>query len=237
MEPFVEPRSGLEFVYVPGGEFRMGSADEEPDAQPVHRVKLAPFWISRCEVARFQYARFMESTGRQPPSHWKDKRFSSDDAQPVVGVTWEDAAEFCRWAGGRLPTEAEWEYAARGSTGSRRFPWGDALPDATRAHCHQDIGFGGTQAVGLAKAGASPFGVLDLAGNVFEWCADWYSADYYARSPQENPTGPASGTLRVIRGGAWISLPDACHAAARGKSRPESRSLLVGIRVVRAGPP
>jgi formylglycine-generating enzyme required for sulfatase activity len=231
MEPLTDPKSGLEFLYVPPGEFQMGSPDEDEDARPVHPVRLTGFRMSRCEVTHAQYARFMKEAGHPAPAHWTNKRFSGD-GHPVVGVTWEDAVEYCRWAGGRLPTEAEWEYAARGPAG-RKFPWGSEPIDATRAAYHLDVGFAGTRPVGEFKAGASPFGLLDMAGNVFEWCADWYDPDYYARSPRENPTGPPSGTQRVIRGGAWISLPDACHAAARGRYPPGSRSLLIGFRVVR----
>lgn len=231
MEPLRDPASGLEFVLVPAGEFRMGTEDGDEDARPVHRVRLAAFQMSRCEVTHAQYARFLQATGRQAPAHWTNNRFGND-LQPVVGVSWEDADAYCRWAGGRLPTEAEWEYAARGTDG-RPYPWGREPVDATRAAYHLDVGFGATKPVGGAPAGASPFGVLDMAGNVFEWCSDWYAADAYGRSAAENPAGPSTGEQRVIRGGAWISLPDACHAAARGHFPPGSRSLLIGIRVVR----
>jgi formylglycine-generating enzyme required for sulfatase activity len=230
---FVEPQSGVELVLVPGGEFRMGTEDEE-DARPVHPVRLPPFRMSRTEVTREQYARFMAATGRPEPGHWGHELFARPGS-PVVGVTWEDAAAFCAWCGGRLPTEAEWEYAARGTDG-RRFPWGDEPPDRTRAVFHRDIGFDGTSPVATAKAGASPFGLLDMAGNVFEWCADWYAPGYYAVSPRENPAGPAEGRQRVVRGGAWVSLPDACRAAAREKFPPGKSSILIGIRVARSEP-
>lgn len=232
MERFVDPKSRVEFVRIPPGEFLMGSEEEDEDARPVHRVRLSGFWLSRFEVTREQYARFLAETGHPEPAHWTNSRFTRPD-QPVIGVSWEDAVAFCRWAGGRLPTEAEWEYAARGTDG-RRYPWGNEEPDPSRAVFHLDIGFGATMPVGSAKAGASPFGILDMAGNVFEWCADWYDPEYYARSPRENPPGPPSGEFRVIRGGSWINLPDACRSAARAKYPPSGRSVMIGIRVARS---
>lgn len=220
----------LDFLHLPAGEFLMGSEDDD-DTRPPHRVRLEAFSLSRTEVTREQYAKFMAATKHPEPPHFNAPRFNKP-TQPVIGVSWEDAVAFSKWAGGRLPTEAEWEYAARGSDG-RTYPWGNQEPDRARAHFHQDIGFGGTIVVGSFPEGASPIGLLDLAGNVFEWCADWYAADYYATSPPANPRGPATGTQRVIRGGAWISLPDALRASARAKYPPASRSILVGFRVAR----
>ena len=234
-EPFVEPRSGAEFVPVPAGSFRMGSEEVDEDALPLHQVELRDFWMSRFEVTHAQYARFLAATKRPTPKHWTHKNYSAP-SKPVIGVDYADAAAYCQWVGGRLPTEAEWEYATRGTDG-RPFPWGKELPDASRAVHHRDVGFGFTLPVGSAPRGVSPFGIHDLAGNVFEWCADWYEADYYAHSPAANPPGPEKGRLRVVRGGAWISLPDACHAAARGKVPPETRSALIGVRVIRDSAP
>jgi formylglycine-generating enzyme required for sulfatase activity len=231
-EPIIEPNSGVELLYVPGGELRMGSEEEDEDARPVHLVRVSPFWLAKYEVTRAQYEQFMKATGHPKPAQWTNKLLAASPSQPVVGVSWDDAVAFCRWAGGRLPTEAEWEFAARGTT-SRRYPWGDEDPDTTRAAFHLDVGFGSTRPVGGAKQGASPFGLLDMAGNAFEWCSDWYGSRYYAESPRQDPKGPPSGEQRVIRGGAWISLPDACRAAARGKYPPASRSTLVGFRVAR----
>lgn len=228
---YTHPESGVEFVFIPGGEYRMGLAAEE-DASPEHEVRVAAFWMARTEVTREQYARFMKATGRPEPGHWKHDLYAKPGS-PVVGVTWEDAAAFAKWCGGRLPTEAEWELAARGTDG-RPFPWGAEPPDKTRAIFHRDIGFDGTAPAGGCPGGASPYGLLDMAGNVFEWCADWYAADYYAKSPRENPTGPAEGRYRVIRGGAWVSLPDALRAGAREKYPPEKSSVLIGFRVARS---
>jgi formylglycine-generating enzyme required for sulfatase activity len=231
---WTDPRTGIEFVEVPAGEFRMGLA-EENDARPVRRVRLAAFWLARTETTREQYARFRAATGRAEPGHWRHELFARPGS-PVIGVTWHDAQAFCAWAEARLPTEAEWEYAARGADG-RRYPWGNEPPTPERAVFHRDIGFAGTSPVAGAPAGASPFGLLDMAGNAFEWCADWYSADYYARAPGENPPGPAEGRQRVIRGGAWISLPDACRAGARAQYPPDAASVLIGFRVARTRVP
>lgn len=231
----MEERTGLEFLPLPAGEFRMGSAAGDPDARPVHLVRLKGFQLAKTEVTRAQYARFMSATGRTAPAHWSNPRFTKDSL-PVLGVTYADALAFCAWAGGRLPTEAEWEYAARGTDG-RLFPWGNEEPEppphGRKAVFHLDVATA-PYPVGSAPEGASPFDLLDMAGNLFEWCMDWYDEGYYAVSPMENPTGPAKGERRVIRGGCWVSLPDACAATARSSSRPDSPSTMVGFRVARS---
>ena len=229
-EVVLDEKTGLEFIAIPAGEFIMGSTDFE-DAQPVRKVKVSAFQMARTEVTREHYERFMKATGAREPYHWKSDLFVRPNS-PVIGVTYDDALAYCRWAGGRLPTEAEWEYAARGTDG-RRYPWGDEEPDKNLAVYHLDVGFGGTMPVAQKIAGASPFGILDVAGNAYEWCADWYSPAYYATAPKEDPKGPPTGKLRVIRGGAWISLPDACRCAARQSFRPDAAGTLLGFRVAR----
>lgn len=231
----LDTATGLEFVRIPAGEFSMGDPTAEEDARKVHRVRLSGFWLSRYEVTVEQYGRFLKGSGRREPNHWRNARLTGL-RQPVIGVTYDDAVAFCQWAGGRLPTEAEWEYAARGTDG-RRYPWGNSLPDPSRASYHLDVGFGATKPVGTADQGAGPFGALDQAGNVFEWCSDWYAADAYTHHSLENPKGPVEGEMRVIRGGAWLSLPDAITTWAREKYPPHGRSTMIGIRVARDTPP
>ncbi|MBM3457433.1 MAG: formylglycine-generating enzyme family protein, partial [Armatimonadetes bacterium] len=179
---FREPKTGLEFVLLPGGEFLMGttaaSPEVEPESRPVHRVRVSSFWIARTEVTRAQYARFIEATGRDKPAFWDSPLFRCSEQQPVVGVSWEDAAAFCAWIEARLPTEAEWEYAARGDTG-RRYPWGNDEPvwplatryvlmmqdypttPRTRAIFNLRLNDDKPNSVGTCPGGASRFGVLD----------------------------------------------------------------------------
>jgi len=198
----INPKDGATMVYVPAGEFLMGSKDGEgqDDERPQHKVFLTGYWIYRTEVTVAQYKKFCQATGRvmatDPPWKWQDDH-------PVVNVFWDDAAAYAQWANAALPTEAQWEKAARG-TDSRVYPWGN---DWDGEKCQNSVGgknAGKTAPVGSMPAGASPYGCLDMAGNVWEWCADWYDAGYYKNAPARNPTGPATGTTRVLRGGSWF---------------------------------
>jgi formylglycine-generating enzyme required for sulfatase activity len=200
---WVNPIDGAEMVYVPAGEFVMGS-DRSKTEQPVHTVYLDAFWIDRTEVTNAGYRKCVEvGTCSQP----RDTGWYNDPNRaehPVVWVDWYQAKTYCEWAGKRLPTEAEWEKAARGTDG-RTFPWGEGI-DCDHAHysgCPWT--FGETAPVGSKPAGASPYGALDMTGNVWEWVADWYDPDYYSQSPDRNPPGPASGETRVLRGCSWNS--------------------------------
>ncbi len=193
----INARDGAEMVYVPAGEFLMGSedADAVSDEAPEHTVYLDAYWIYKNEVTNAQYRQCIEDgvcSGNL--SSYPETDY------PAVYMDWYEANEYCTWAGGRLPTEAEWEKAARGTDG-RTYPWGEESPTCILAQfCDCS---GETVPVGSFLGGASPYGALDMAGNVWEWVADWYDAEYYQNSPSQNPTGPASGTGRVIRGGSW----------------------------------
>ena len=193
---------GMVMVYVPEGSFLMGSADSDPDAYdsefPQHQVTLDAFWLDQTEVTNGQYERCV-ADGECRANYDYGSDFTGEN-QPVVGVSWDDAADYCAWAGGQLPTEAQWEYAARGPE-SLTYPWGDSAPDLTLLN--YDWNVGRTTDVGSYPAGASWVGVLDMAGNVYEWVADWYDADYYDSSPVANPAGPTSGETKVLRGGSW----------------------------------
>jgi eukaryotic-like serine/threonine-protein kinase len=239
--PWQRPADGMEMVYVPEGEFLMGSpeGEGESDEHPQHSVVLDAFWIDRTEVTNAQYARCLDAGTCSQPGCWHSNSFNAND-QPVVCVDWPQARAYCEWAGGRLPTEAEWERAARGTDG-RTYPWGNqaatcqyaVIDDGSSNSCGQG---GAAWAVGSRPEGASPYGALDMAGNVREWVADWYLADYYDRSPQRSPTGPESGESRVHRGGSWLSGADTVRSAFRNADPPGIRIYNVGFRCATSKP-
>jgi formylglycine-generating enzyme len=260
---------GAGLVRVPAGAFVMGSEPEEIDRawgrfgwaeekkrqaaaeSPSHRVEMAGFRMYRHEVTVAQYRRFAQAAGRPMPD---PPEWGWEDTHPVVNVSWDDAAAYCAWAGARLPTEAEWEYAARGEdTGiggrpRRLFLWGDAAPggqggcgnlpdEALKGKLPDREVFPGYSDgfVFTAPVGSFPpntRGLHDMAGNAFEWCADWYSADYYRRAPAKGPRGPDSGDFRVLRGGSWLSHPYGLRVAYRYYELPGYRSYYVGFRPV-----
>jgi formylglycine-generating enzyme required for sulfatase activity len=213
-------------VFVPAGEFSMGSNDGESDEKPVHTVYLDAYYIDEYEVTNAQYRKCVEAGVCSQPSYWDDSGYNKPN-QPVVGVNWNDAKTYCQWAGARLPTEAEWEKAAQGTDG-RTYPWGNQSADCSRANYGGCVGR--PAEVGQYPTGASPYGALDMAGNVWEWVADWYAADYYGRSPARNPQGPDSGQYRVLRGGSWSASAYSLRAAYRGGSDPADRSGSSGFR-------
>jgi formylglycine-generating enzyme required for sulfatase activity len=225
------PADGMVVVYVPAGEFQMGSTEGDDDEQPVHTVALDGFWIDRTEVTNGQYARCVVAGACEPPaessSYTRDAYYgaSAYDDYPVIYVSWDDAEDYCAWAGGRPPTEAEWEYAARGPQG-HTYPWGNDDPDCDTANF--DWCVGDTTGVGSYPAGASWCGALDLAGNVWEWTADWYGE--YPSGRQENPAGPATGSSRVVRGGGWYYYRRIVRAAFRYDVRTDSSDIVIGFR-------
>ncbi|MBU6352276.1 MAG: SUMF1/EgtB/PvdO family nonheme iron enzyme [Chloroflexi bacterium] len=222
---------GLEWVTVPAGEFTMGSNDSG-DEQPIHQVYLSEYQIARHPVTNAQYELFVKANSYAAPKHWKNKKIPpGKENHPVVNVSWKDAQAFCAWAGVRLPTEAEWEKAARGTDG-RKYPWGNEPP--TMELCNFNSNVGGTTPIGSYPKGASPYGVLDMAGNVWEWVNDRYGGKYYSVSPSVNPQGPASGTRRVLRGGSWSSIVNYVRSADRNLDDPDFWFNSIGFRCVRS---
>ncbi len=244
----INPVDGAAVVYVPAGDFLMGSEDSLafPDEEgPEHTVYLDAYWIYKYEVTNAQYADFlnaMESSQTRTglpllDVNSSDVRIMETGGQwvaqagyadhPVVMVSWYGAQSYCKWAGGGLPTEAQWEKAARGTDG-RRYPWGNADPTCSLAQ-FEDCS-SGTRPVGSFPDGASPYGALDMAGNVWEWVADWYDRNYYSQSPGENPTGPASGNTHVFRGGSWGASTWALRVVRRGDAEPDFMHDNYGFR-------
>ena len=275
----VNPADLAEMVWVPAGSFRMGSTDTEIDAlwgvrgwegdarqwtrheQPAHKAVISRgLWLYRHTVTNGQYGRFLEQAKRHPHPWWSE--FRDHQRLPVNLVTWSDGVAYAKWAGGALPTEAQWEYAARGPQ-NRLFPWGNEW-DRTKCACpefhaqralssvvaweawHQSIGArkdGGAWSfdgnivlkhlceVGSFPQGASWCGALDMSGNVWEWCADWYGADWYRNPSTHDPTGPSTGDARVMRGGSWYDNVVSCRSAARDADTPIRRDADLGLRV------
>ncbi len=224
-------KDGSELLFIPGGEFTMGS-DEYSDERPPHRVHVDSFWMGRCEITNRMYRRFRAETNHRPPDFTNDTLYNNDD-QPIIGVDYSDATAYCRWAGGRLPTEAEWEYAARGTEG-RIYPWGNEPPDADRAVHGLIFGRGGKAApVGTTAGDMSPFGVMDMAGNVREWCSDW-AAPYKSESGKvvRNPTGAAQGNRRIMRGGCWLFQAPGLRSTMRYLTAPHQKVSFGGFRLV-----
>lgn len=248
-----------DFLLVPAGAFQMGDnfGDGESRERPVHTVDLDAFYIGKFEVTNGDWRKFRDDPGYDNVKFWPNGRVMpkdqipywtqannhgggtpDSDTYPVLGVNWDAATAYCNWLSEktgkryRLPTEAEWEKAARG-TDQRRFPWGNTI-DRTRANYVGDQQFDTGKPVGSYPAGASPYGAMDMAGNVLEWCSDWYQRDYYENSPKKNPKGPARGAYRVLRGGAFFFEGQDLRSYARSGAWPSFQSFrMVGFRAVR----
>jgi len=221
-----------QMIVIPGGEFLMGQEDGRDEERPVHRVRVSPFRLGRCQVTNAEYDQFRHATGRCA-TRFREQAELADPVQPVVGVSWFDAVACCDWLsstlGGvfRLPTEAEWEFAARGGVEQRLYPWGDDpvfdRPDyAARWQNAPEA---------VATAAPNAFGLYDMCENVHEWCADWFDPGYYAVSPIDNPQGPPTGTRRASRGGAWRHQIKIARCAARSSIPPEFCYADYGFRV------
>jgi len=255
----INPKDGATIVWVPAGKFHMGSdewANDEfrvavqqrdlsrfrhvlmarlhgrglsSNEAPLHTVYLNGYWIYKSEVTVKQYRAFCRATKRKMP---QPPAWDWQDTHPIVNVTWRDAADYAVWAGATLPTEAQWEKAMRGLDG-RSYPWGNNWDGAKCACDEQAHPKVSPSPVGNFPEDASPYGAQDMAGNVSEWCADWYNGEYYQHSPRRNPTGPGTGTVRIIRGGSWGAyLPVEFRTARRNWFIPSGRSGDVGFRCV-----
>ncbi|NIM12582.1 MAG: SUMF1/EgtB/PvdO family nonheme iron enzyme [Candidatus Aminicenantes bacterium] len=238
---------GIIMVYIPEGGFKMGSNDYPhnypSDEKPIHDVYLDGYWMGKYEVTFDQYDKYCKEAKKDKP----DDEGWGRGKRPVINVSWDDAVAYCKWLSDKkglkfkLPTEAQWEKAARG-TASLKYPWGNHEPNYRgkwyanyAAHNswekRGEDGFEYTAPVGSYPQGASPYGLLDMAGNVMEWCRDWYGYDYYSKSPERNPTGPESGTFRVVRDGGWYGYAVVLQCTGRTGGRPSGHGDLLGFRL------
>ena len=242
---------GAKMVLVSAGPFEMGSEADVDRASPIHTVTLDDYYFDQYEVTNAQYAAFLNEQGNQSEGDEPWHRVSLNRERiherggswqiesgygnyPVMVVSWYGAQSYCAWRGDRLPTEAEWEKAARGDDG-REYPWGNESP--SESLLNSDFTEGDIVPVGSYPDGASPYGVYDMAGNVWEWVADWHDADFYGNSPDANPSGPSLGELKVLRGGAWPSVSSNVRSAYRSGGRPLYAVNEIGFRCARGTSP
>jgi formylglycine-generating enzyme required for sulfatase activity len=233
-------KDGVPMVLVPAGEFTMGAQDDDKEAQaderPAHPVYLDAFYIDQYEVTTSRYSKFSQETKRDSPQYWSETVPNTHGKKPVVGVTWMDGNAYCSWVGKRLPTEAEWEKAARG-TDNRIYPWGSKKPNGAKANFKRGTDFKGyfiLTDVGSFEGGKSPYGAYDMAGNVWEWVSDWYGENLYNNRDNlkgellRNPKGPAMGQFRVLRGGSWANEARNLRTTNRSKDNPSFKYGNVG---------
>ncbi|HLO32559.1 MAG TPA: formylglycine-generating enzyme family protein [Anaerolineales bacterium] len=230
----ISEKDGATLVYVPAGEFAMGSTDQDSlasnDEKPPHPVTLDAFWIDQTEVTNAMYAKCVNAGNCKPPintDHFINTGYAD---HPVVSVDWSQASAYCAWTERRLPTEAEWEKAARGTDG-RIYPWGNEAPNNALLNYNDAVK--DTTAVGQYPNGKSPYGAYDMAGNVWEWVNDWYDPKYYEKSPNKNPKGPETGTERVLRGSGWQNETPTVRIFTRVDSDPAVRNESTGFRCAR----
>ena len=239
----IKGKDGAPMILIPAGPFLMGSNDGLPNERPEHTVTLNAYYIDQFEVTSGRYQKFIESARRNVPPTWDDESVQAMGDLPAVGMSWTDAAAYCKWAGRRLPTEAEWEKAARGTDG-RRYPWGHMQPFVDIANYNRGMwvseaitlvpvnsGLEGMSVRhGLKDGGKSPYGLFHMAGNAAEWVADWYDREFYQKSVDKNPTGPSTGEKHVMRGGSWADLPIALRVTARFSADPDFEERTIGFR-------
>jgi len=227
---FLEPK----VVLIPADWFLMGSEHGQENERPVHRVWVDAFYLGAYQITNAEYAHFLRSTRNQPPPLWNDANFT-DPQQPVVAVSWHEATSYCAWLaeltgrGHRLPTEAEWERAARGGTEGKAFPWGDDSPKSLPDY----DGRWETGPEPVGSLGPNGFGLYDICANVHEWCSDWYQTDFYLNSPDRNPRGPEEGQRKASRGGSWRHHVKVSRCAARSSIPPDFQYADYGFRVAR----
>lgn len=236
-------RDGIEMVLIPGGKFIMGSPKDQgdEDEQPQHEMYLDAYYIDVHEVTNRAYKQFVDATGHRvpfvdaewaEPYNWKNGTFPEGRGDyPVVLVSWEDAKAYADYIGERLPTEAEWEEAARGGLEGKSYPWGEGIDESVANYHVSD-----TAEEDLHPVKSYPpngFGLYDMAGNVWEWCSDWYDYNAYLKGLKENPRGTEKGDYRVYRGGAWINIAKFQRCGERGKNIPYTQSYVIGFRCVK----
>jgi sulfatase modifying factor 1 len=227
-ETWAQPK----LMLIPAGWFRMGSETGQENERPVHRVWTEAFYLAACQVTNREYGSFLGATGSRATHLWNDPDFNHPE-QPVVAVSWFEAVKYCEWLSGltgrkyRLPTEAEWERAARGGVEDKLFPWGDDPPESLADYGQRWK----TGPEPVARSTPNAFGLYDICQNVHEWCSDWYRPDYYEASDERNPRGPETGERRASRGGSWRHHIKVTRCAARSSIPPEFQYADYGFRV------
>lgn len=254
---FAQEKNFNEEVLISHGSFLMGNNDKECQCfeHPIHNVYLDSFYIDKYEVTNAQFKKFIDANGYcdstlwtpigwrfirkfnlLQPKFWDDENFGINyPNKPVVGICWYEASAYAKWAGKRLPTEAEWERAARSADG-RLYPWGNEKPDENKCNFGYIYGStlnSSTKDVGSYELGKSKDGLYDMAGNVSEWCNDWYNIDYYSKSPTDNPQGPETGDYKCLRGGSWFLYIRFMRVTSRDFAEPETRNNFTGFRCTR----